>query len=433
MKDILAAASGDPAQHPYAVKKAVPPGPLVKRGPWPQRGWTDALLIPIYGPDGRVWSLEAINTDGEKDFLKGGKKRGGSHPFGKINGAARVLIGEGLATVAAVHSVDGVPAVAAMDAGNLAHAARTVRGLAPNAEIIMLADDDIKPDGSNPGLKAAMEAAALVGGLVAVPDLGRKADFWDVWRERGPDAIREALANARRPEPATPSDPPGDTDNGGAWPEPEPLTAKFEPEPYPLDALPDTLRAAVEEVAGFVKAPVPLVVSSALAALSLAYQAHIDVERAEKLHGPVGVFLLTIADSGERKSTCDGFFTSTIRQYQEEQAETMKPAIKEYQAAIAAWEAQRDGILSAVKAAGKNGNPTDELRGGLVQLQQEKPEPPRIPRLLYADATPEALAYGLAKNWPSGGVVSSEAGVVFGSHGMGKDSVMRNLSLLNQL
>lgn len=66
-------------------------------------------------------------------------------------------------------------------------------------------------------------------------------------------------------------------------------------------------------------------------------------------------------------------------------------------------------------------------------LEHDKPEPLRIPRLLYADATPEALAYGLAKQWPSAGVVSAEAGVVFGSHGMGKESVMRNLALLNQL
>lgn len=74
-----------------------------------------------------------------------------------------------------------------------------------------------------------------------------------------------------------------------------------------------------------------------------------------------------------------------------------------------------------------------ELRIELTEHQHRKPEPPRIPRLLYADATPEALAYGLAKQWPSAGVVSAEAGIVFGSHGMSRDSVMRNLGLLNQL
>lgn len=137
--------------------------------------------------------------------------------------------------------------------------------------------------------------------------------------------------------------------DGNGWPEPQPLSAKVEPEPYPVDALPDTIRAAVEEVAGFVKAPFPMVASSALAALSLAGQAHIDAKRAERLQGPVGLFLLTIADSGERKSTCDGFFVSAIRQYQEEQAEAMKPAIKRHESDLAAWTAERDGLLSAIK------------------------------------------------------------------------------------
>ncbi len=221
--------------------------------------------------------------------------------------------------------------------------------------------------------------------------------------------------------------------DGDDWPEPQPLTAKVEPEPYPLDALPDTIRAAVEEVLGFTKAPVPLVASSSLAALSLASQAHIDMKRAERLQGPVGLFLLTIADSGERKSTCDGFFMKAIHDYDEAQAEVMKPILRDYSAAIEAWESKRGGIKDGIRKLTKSNRQTADMESALRDLEHYKPEPPRIPRLLYTDVTPEALAYGLAKQWPSGGVVSAEAGIVFGSHGMGKDSVMRNLGLLNQL
>ena len=217
------------------------------------------------------------------------------------------------------------------------------------------------------------------------------------------------------------------------WNLPYPLTAKIEPEPYPLDALPPAIRAAVEEVADFVKAPEAMVASSALATLSLACQAHADAKRAEKLHGPVGLFLLTIADSGERKSTCDGFFTRAIRDHEEAQAEAAKPALKDHKAAIAAWEAKCGGVKESIRQLAKSNKPTAGMESALRDLEHDKPEPPRIPRLLYADVTPEALAYGLAKQWPSGGVVSAEAGIVFGSHGMGKDSVMRNLGLLNQL
>lgn len=351
--DIQAAAVADPSQHPYALKKAVDLGPKVKRGEWPQRGWTDALLIPIYGTDGKIWTLEAINSDGNKDYLKGGRKQGGFHPLGKIRGASRVLIGEGLATVAAVHAVDGAPAVAAMDAGNLSAVALAVRKLAPDAEIILLADNDIKTDGTNPGMKSATEAAQTVGGRVAVPELdGQKCDFWDVWQHRGTDAVRDALAKIRDVATAIIAT---DESIKSPWPKPQPLTAKIEPEAYPLDALPDTIREAVEEVADFIKAPLPLVAGSALGALSLALQAHCDIKRAERLTGPTGLFMLSIADSGERKTTCDTFFTSAIRQYEKEQAEIATPLLKEYQAELAAWNAEREGILSAIKEAGKKG------------------------------------------------------------------------------
>jgi len=220
---------------------------------------------------------------------------------------------------------------------------------------------------------------------------------------------------------------------GEGWSNPKPLIARIPPEPYPVDALPVPIRAAVEEVAGFVKAPFALVASSALAALSLAIQAHADVKRIEKLIGPVGLFILVIADSGERKSTCDGFFTKTIIDYEEAQAEAAKPLLKDYRAAFEAWEAKRGAAKEKIRQLAKGNKPTTGMESTLRDLEHDKPDPPRVPRLLYADATPEALAHGLATKWPSAGVVSAEAGIVFGSHGMGKDSVMRNLGLLNQL
>ncbi|MGA8147281.1 MAG: YfjI family protein [Gallionellaceae bacterium] len=221
--------------------------------------------------------------------------------------------------------------------------------------------------------------------------------------------------------------------NSNGWNTPQPLIAKVEPESYPIDALPDTIRAAVEEVAAFVKAPVAMVASSALAALSLAAQAHVDVRRADKLQGPVSLDLLTIADSGERKSTCDGFFVTAIRDYEIAQSDAAKPLVKDYVAALHAWESMRDGIRDKIRQLAKAGKPTNEMESALCDMEHKTPVPPKVPRLLYTDVTPESLAQNLAKKWPSGGVVSAEGGLVFGAHGMSKDSVMRNLGLLNQL
>lgn len=138
-------AKADPLKHPYTVKKGVHLGDLVKRGPWSQRGWADALIIPLYASDKSLASLQAINADGDKDFLTGGKIKGCFHPIGKISGVSGlIVIGEGLATVAAVCGVMGCSGVVAFSAGNLNPVTRKIRMLAPDAEIIIIADDDQK-------------------------------------------------------------------------------------------------------------------------------------------------------------------------------------------------------------------------------------------------------------------------------------------------
>ncbi len=228
----------------------------------------------------------------------------------------------------------------------------------------------------------------------------------------------------------------GDTEAAGqidTWPELQPLIAKTEAQDYPLDALPPLIRGAVEEVCGFVKAPVPLVAMSALAALSVAIQAHTDVQRAVKLEGPCGLFLCGIADSGERKTSCDGYFTSAIHAYQTREREKAKPLIQAYETDLDAWKAKRCGVQEKIKALAKDGKPTNLLENQLHDLDLDKPKRPRVSRLIYSDATPEALASSLVNGWPSGGVFSNEGGIVLGGHAMNKDVAMRNMARLNQL
>ena len=73
--------------------------------------------------------------------------------------------------------------------------------------------------------------------------------------------------------------------------------------PYPVHAL-GPLRSAAEAVQGMTLAPVAIPAQSALAVASLAVQGHADVET---LAGPapLSLYALTIAESGERKSSCD--------------------------------------------------------------------------------------------------------------------------------
>ncbi len=394
------------------------------------------LIVPMRDTAGKLWNIERINPADSKDKkgLYGGRRTGLYHSIGKPDDA--LIVCEGYATGASIHEATGRAVAVAFNAGGLKPVALALRAKYAALKIIVAADDDHLTDG-NPGLTKATAAALAVGGLVAVPSFpagrgDKDTDFNDLHQLAGADGVRACIDAAIESVATNASDVVA-TGQIDLWPELQALIVQIDPQEYPLDALPDAVRCAVQEVADFVKAPIPLIATSALAALSLAIQAHTDVERAERLHGPCGLFLLAIADSGERKSTCDGFFTTAIRDYQAQQQEAAKPLIQAYKSEHDAWEAQRSGLKEKIKALAKEGKPSLAQVQQLHHLDADEPTAPRVPRLVYGDATPEALTYALAKHWPSGGVISSEAGSVFGGHGMSGDSVMRNLAALNQL
>ena len=415
-----------PAAHEYLTRKRIQPHGAKFDG--------HRLMIPMRDTGGTLHSLQTIAPVGDKRFHPGGRVKGCYHSIGKPAGV--LIVCEGYATGASIHEATGDAVAVAFNAGNLEPVALALRAKYAALKIIIAADDDHLTDG-NPGMSKATAAALAVGGLLAVPvfpaDRPDKAtDFNDLHLLAGADAVKACIDGAINSIAAF-ARPDWSIGINDAWPELQPLIVQIEPQEYPLDALPDAVRCAVQEVADFVKAPIPLIATSALAALSLAIQAHTDVERAERLSGPCGLFLLAIADSGERKSTCDGFFTTAIRDYQAQQQEAAKPLIQAFKSEHDAWEAQRSGLKEKIKQLAKDGKPSTAQAQDLRDLDADEPAAPRVPRLIYGDATPEALTYALAKQWPSGGVISSEAGSVFGGHGMGGDSVMRNLAALNQL
>ena len=432
------------ADHPYLFRKRVQPVATLRELPAgdiaamlgyaPKSGGEPLAGRVIVAPvkiGARLSTLELIDEAGRKSALAGGAKAGGywaAQPLPEGDGTGlRLLIGEGVSTALSAAVASKCPTVAALSCGNLESVARTMRERYPAATLVVLAD-------LGNGQDHAEQAARSVGGMLALPHFGpgrpsEASDFNDMATLCGIGATAEAIARAAAPDVrCDPVDPAG----GVIWADPQPLVAAFESEPYPIDALPPVIQAAVAEVQGFTKAPVPLVASSAVAAVSLAVQAYVDVERSAGLTGPVSLFLLSIAESGERKSTCDRFFTAAIREYERESNEASKPELSQYSADHKIWESKRAGLGDAIKRAADKGG-TAELETKLRELEEQKPTRPRVPRLFYGDATPEALTHGLADTWPSGGVLSSEAGSILGSHAMGAESQMRNLAILNLL
>ena len=219
----------------------------------------------------------------------------------------------------------------------------------------------------------------------------------------------------------------------GDWPAPLPLIVSHERLPYPADALPGLLGDTVREVQAFVQCPVALAACSALSVLSVAAQGLVDVQRGDGLSGPVTLYFLVLADSGERKTSCDRIFSAILDEWDAEQRESYRLRIAEHAAKMRTWAAIRDGIEGAIRDAARKNKQTDKLSRDLSDHEANHPAPLFVPSVKHGDITPEELARTLAIGWHSGAILSSEAGVIFGSHGMGSDSVMRNLSLLNIL
>ncbi|BCA93913.1 hypothetical protein TUM19329_02740 [Legionella antarctica] len=289
-------------------------------------------------------------------------------------------------------------------------------------------------DFDDSGLCYAQEVSSLLESLncriryVDVAELGlaEKCDVVD-WLKMNPEANQETLYGLPFIDEL-----PIEMAQAHEWPEPLALTTTIEQQDYPLDVLPLIIREAVIEVQSYTKAPMALVAASALSSISLTCQTYIDIQRDGKLCGPTGLFMVTIADSGERKSTCDNFFTKAIYEYEQSKAVKAKSLIKKYDAQKEAWQAQCDGVKNEIRKKAAKGECTQDLESRLVSLGFTKPEPPKVPRLIYSDVTPEALKSNLAMVWPSAGIISSEGGIVFGAHSMNKDTVMRNLATYNQ-
>ena len=299
---IWAAARPAPADHPYLARKGVQPHGL--------RVYRGALLVPARDATGVLHGLQFIGASGAKRFLKGARVQGlycllgspGDGGRGEPHVAARdvVCVVEGFATGASVHEATGHAVAVAFHAGYLAAVARVIGDRYPAGPRRGVCRRRPRHAG-NPGLTHARQAALAVGGLLAIPDFGPDrpagtSDFKDLHRHRGLSAVRAAGVPGVNMA--------GADDRIGSfapsWPDPEPLN----PLPCPADALP----------------PLALVACSAL---SLAAPGLVNVRRDHQLVGPVSLYLLAVADSGERKTTCDTIFSPALRDWESGRVMTM--------------------------------------------------------------------------------------------------------------
>lgn len=206
--------------------------------------------------------------------------------------------------------------------------------------------------------------------------------------------------------------------------EPVPLLREVaESQPYPVAAL-GPLQAAVVAVQRWTQAPAAIPAQSALSVAALALQGHAEVETLGG-YRPLSLYCLTVAASGERKSSCDEKLMQAMQEFEREQGRAYRDARKAWAIDHAIWKKRHDKALRPGK-----GMTCD--RRDLEALGPE-PSPPPLPDRLVSEPTYEGLTRLFAEGQPTLGLFHDEGGQFLGGYAMGKDNKQKTLAAMNDL
>ena len=209
-------------------------------------------------------------------------------------------------------------------------------------------------------------------------------------------------------------------------PEPEPLMPdRGRQEPFPVAYLEPVMRDAVEGIATLAFVPPSLAAQSILAACSLAVQPHFDVELPTGQRRPVSLFLVSVAESGDRKSTADGYAMEAIKEYERDLEQAFLTAKQEALIRQAAWDEAKKQATNVNKKQG-----VQALEEAYRNLGP-RPEGPEEPIIVLRSGTTQGLLKKFATARPSLGLMSDEGGSWLGGYGMSEDNRLNTISTLS--
>jgi Protein of unknown function (DUF3987) len=193
------------------------------------------------------------------------------------------------------------------------------------------------------------------------------------------------------------------------------LPDRYVAEPYPLKALGPILGPAAEAIAYRIQAPEAIAGQSVLAVASLAAQAHADVMLPYGQTRPLGLYLVTIGSSGERKSSTDAEAMAPVVEHEAMMNSSYESAVADYEIAKTAWTSARRSIDS--------GNNKLSLADRTMKLKLLGPCPPAplLPTITSSEPTVEGLLKNGPRLHPSHGIFSPEGAQLICGYGFGPD------------
>ncbi len=214
------------------------------------------------------------------------------------------------------------------------------------------------------------------------------------------------------------------------------------------------LESAVVEACDNLQVSREMALTTALGAMAIACQGLIDIRQPTGNVVNGGLMLLTIAESGERKTTTEKQFFKGLRDVQNEKLEDASREQKDYQKKFHVWKLKLSALQSTLKAAmkedAKSENESDPdtfipQKDGTFELEErnnisiqkhednitkhldKEPQQPKNNKFIYDDCTPQALVRSMSEGSKNACLVSSEANGIFNG------KAFSELHLLNSL
>lgn len=400
---------GPPASdtHPYLARKKVKSFGL--------REHRGSLLIPIW-ISGEVWSLQSIDSDGEKRFFPGGKISAGHYLIGDmllVQSCPAVCIAEGYATAATIHEATGYPVAVAFNVGNLTAVSDRMRAQFPDVHIVVCADDDYATAG-NPGLTKARDAVQSIGGRIAVPEFGDPrpkgaTDFNDMASVYGLEAVGRLInAVVESPLPCVDTTAQSSRALLADWPDPKKIQAPLLPV-YKFDGyalLPDALREWVACEAERMPCPPDFIATAVLVSLGAVIGARCAIKPKSLDNWIITPNLWggIVASPSAKKSPAISAALKPLDRLIELAKREFAAEGREFDMAKTVFDAEFRAKEDAIKSAAKGKKDVKQLAQELAAYGDEKPKNPIQRRYKTNDTTVEKLGEILVDN-PAGMLV----------------------------
>lgn len=398
-------------QKKYLLSKEIEPTPFsgIRFGTYRDQPST---IIPYQNVEGNIVCLQHILPDGKKIFHKGSASSGTFFPITPIEGVEIVFLTEGYATAHSLQQValkmeQQASVVSCGSVSNIPIVAKALKGKHKDINIIIAPDRPKNFTGSEPVNKAVQSCRDLGINKFVFPMKMEEGDDWnDLLKEFSiPAVLTDVEDQLSNPDLSI-------------LKEEEVETPSLEPKPFPFQYLPSNSIEYARELANKNMIADSIVGGSILALCSLLVQRNATIKASHTQH-PLSLFILTVAESGEGKTTIENHLKRPIEDKERVDYKLYKEEFNIASHILKLWEKDTKNLNNEAFREYFKMNP--------------KPKMPRDPKIIMSDATTEGILKQFNIGKSSLGLFTAEGAKVFGGYSMGKEREMHTVGTLSCL